>query len=626
MLQKIKNPNDVKKLDIVGLKLLAKDVRKRIIDVTHKNGGHLASSLGATDLAVALCKVFNPLNDRIVWDVGHQAYAFKILTERNDKFDTLRQYNGIGGFNDPCESPYDAFKVGHSATSISAALGILLGMEQNNKKHKAIAVIGDGALTGGMAFEALNHAGHMQKNLIVILNDNEMSISPNVGALQKYLTNMIVSKPYNQLKKQVWDLSGKLPIDLRKKFIYGARKIEGSIKNILVPHIFFEDLGFRYFGPVDGHDMQRLVRVLNRIKTIDGPILLHLVTQKGKGYAEAENNAQKYHGIAPYVSKTIDEKKQKNPSYSKVFGNKLCEIAAKNKKVSAIVAAMCDGTGLTDFARKFPKRFFDVGIAEQHAVTMAAGMAIAGSKPFVAIYSTFMQRALDQVIHDIALQNLPVVICMDRAGLVGEDGPTHHGAFDLSFLNYIPGLTVMAPSNATDLEKMLDFAASYTEGPIAIRYPRGSAVTGFETSSIEHGKSRIVFKGKKVAFLGLGNGYNVAKKVYKTFTENHPDLKPCLVDSRFLKPLDTKLLDEIAENCDTVFTFEENSIIGGFGSTVKAYLDEKNVKTKIFGLPDRFIPQGKTELILKNAGFTAEQIYPIVCTELKLKWTINKIR
>jgi len=446
ILNKITSPEDVRKLSLEQLAVLACEVRQRIIEVTAKTGGHLAPSLGATDIAVALLKVFDPLKNRIVWDVGHQSYAYKILTGRNDRFDTLRQLDGISGFNNIFESEYDGFSVGHSSTSISAALGITVAEDLRGLPVKTIAVIGDGALTGGMSFEALNHAGHLQKELIVILNDNTMSISKNVGGLQNYLSSMMVSKSYNSLKKQIWELSeNHLPTKIRRTFLHGAQKLEESLLNIMVPNIIFEDLGFKYVGPIDGHDMPRLVRIFNNVKNnMIGPVLIHTVTQKGKGCSFAEKNCTKYHGIGPYQENTGESLSSKDKSYSQVFGDYLCALAEDNEDIVAITAAMSDGTGLKPFEKKYPKRFYDVGIAEQHSVTFAGGLAVRGFKPFVAIYSTFMQRALDQVIHDVALQKLPVVFCLDRAGIVGEDGATHHGNFDLSYFNFVPDLVVMA--------------------------------------------------------------------------------------------------------------------------------------------------------------------------------------
>ncbi|MDD4156012.1 MAG: 1-deoxy-D-xylulose-5-phosphate synthase [Candidatus Cloacimonetes bacterium] len=611
MLEKIKKPEDIKKLSFHELGLLATDVRQRIIEVTCINGGHVAPSLGAVDFIIALLKVFNPLNDRIVFDVGHQAYAYKILTERNDRFDTLRTYGGISGFNNIFESNYDAFSVGHSSTSISAALGIKIAMDSLEEKGTSIAIIGDGALTGGMAFEALNHAGHLQKNMIVILNDNEMSISPNVGALQHYLTNVLVSKSYNTLKKQVWDLSQSLPGKVRKTFIYGAQKLEESLMNIIVPNIFFEDLGFKYIGPVNGHDIPRLCRIFNKIKTnIEGPVLIHLVTQKGKGLSFAETNAAKFHGIGPYNKKNGHTTPKKNLSWSEVFGNKLVEMAKTDKKIVAITSAMTDGTGLTKFNDTYPDRLFDVGIAEQHAITLSAGLASKGLKPYIAIYSTFLQRALDQVIHDVALQKHPVVICIDRAGLVGEDGATHQGVFDLSFLQFVPNLCIIAPTSASELELCLEWSKDFNDLPVAIRYPRGTAQVFEHThSSIKFSKAEIWNKGSNIAIIGVGHSFSTAFDLYNRIIENYEGINPYLINPRFIKPFDKQLFDEIKDECSHFIIIEENAQIGGFASRLGIEYASDDIKIHSFAIPDEFIEHGKTELLRNLIGLSTEKIY-----------------
>ena len=520
MLDKIKSPTDVKKLSIPKLGELAKDVRARIIEVTAKNGGHIAPSLGATDLAIAVLKIFDPLKDKIVWDVGHQSYAYKILTERNEEFSTLRQFKGLSGFNKISESKYDAFGVGHASTSISAALGMATAKQMKGDDHYAVAIIGDGAFTGGIALEAMNHAGETQlKNLIVILNDNAMSISKSVGALQASLTNLLVSRSYNFIRKIVWKVVQFFPYRLRRRLILTARRLEENLVNTLAPETIFEGLGFKYVGPIDGHSIPRLVKILRKAKeNVDGPILVHVVTQKGKGYKPAESDASRFHGLGPFDIESGKSISKPTMTYSKVFGNKLCELAAKNDKIVAITAAMTNGTGLSEFAEKFPNRIFDVGIAEQHAITFAAGLVTEGIKPYVAIYSTFTQRAFDQLIHDVALQNLPIVLCLDRAGLVGDDGATHHGVFDLSYLNLIPNWQVWVPSNAEELEMMLEKAENYSAGPVAIRYPRGKAIR--ETRKItafEPGKFEMVETGKKVAFIGIGKNFGQAQYCYNEF-------------------------------------------------------------------------------------------------------------
>ncbi len=619
MLEKIKSPNEVRKLSNKELKELAFEVRKRIIEVTAKNGGHVAPSLGTTDLTIALLKMYNPLKDRIIWDVGHQSYAYKILTERNDRFDTLRQYNGISGFNNIFESKYDAFGVGHASTSISAALGIAIAREKLNKEGRSIAIIGDGALTGGISFEGLNQAGHLQKDMLVILNDNNMSISKNVGALQAYLTNILVSRSYNSLRNVIWKFVQFFPDHLRRRTIMSARKLEENIINTLAPNIIFEDLGFKYIGPVDGHDIPRMVKIFRKIKkNLSGPVFMHVVTKKGKGYEHAEDNAPRFHGLGPYEIKTGKSVKNKLSTYSTIFGDVLCSIAEKNKKIMAITAAMKNGTGLTQFAEKFPDRFFDVGIAEQHAVTFAGGLAVQGLKPFVAIYSTFMQRAYDQLIHDIALQKLPVVFCLDRAGLVGADGATHHGAFDISYLNSIPNLVVMAPANAEEFSAMLRFAENYNQGPIVIRYARGTAdFINKKITPLKLGKFELQQKGSKYAIIAIGKAFQIAMEVEKMLKRKFPELDFYLINARFSKPLDEILLGELDQNIDKIFTIEENSIIGGFGSQIKNFYVNSSTNVYSYGIPDKFIPHGDVKKLKELIETTPEQIFKKISNLIK---------
>lgn len=611
MLEKIKTPADVQNLSLAELQELAADIRQRIIEVTAKNGGHVAPSLGTADLTVALLKVFDPLQDKIVWDVGHQAYAYKILTERNDRFDTLRQFKGISGFNNIFESPYDAFGVGHASTSISAVLGITVARQKKAEKGYNIAIIGDGALTGGMSFEAMNHAGHLQKDMIVILNDNNMSISKNVGALQAYLTNMLVSRPYNILKNIIWDVVQHMPNRLRRRLILSARKIEENLINSLAPNIIFEDLGFKYVGPIDGHNLPRMVRIFKKIiRNMNGPIFIHIVTRKGKGYDHAEVDAPRFHGLGPYEIESGKCTGQNGTSYSQVFGDCLRQIAKKNEKVLAITAAMTDGTGLSEFAEEYPDRFFDVGIAEQHAVTFAAGLAIQGYKPFVAIYSTFLQRAFDQIIHDVALQKLPVVFCLDRAGLVGEDGATHHGAFDLSYLNVVPDLAVMAPADAEEFKLMLNFAADYQKGPIAIRYPRGSIRRcNLKHKPVEIGRYDIRQVGKEIALMAIGKSFVDAEEIFEKMKIDFAEIKPYLINVRWLKPADETALAQLEKDVKMIFTIEENSLRGGFGETIKSRFVNSDVKVHSFGLPDQFVTHGSTEQLKKLVGLSTDQIY-----------------
>lgn len=614
ILERIKNPKDIKQLTNEELYQLAGDVRERIIDVVAQTGGHIAPSLGAVDITVALLNVFDPLSDRVVWDVGHQSYGWKILTERNDRFETLRQYGGISGFTNKDESPYDAFSTGHSSTSISAALGIAAARDLRKETSHSIAVIGDGALTGGMSFEALNHAGHLQLNkFIVILNDNAMSISKNVGGLQRYMARMLASRSYNALKKQIWDMSGSLPSSIRRRFIYGAQKLEESMMNILIPNIIFEDLGFKYVGPIDGHDISQLISILKRVKNyMVGPVLIHVVTQKGKGYSPAEKDSSTFHGIGPFDESSGKVASSGKINYSDVLGNTLCDLAADNPEIVAITAAMSAGTGLSPFEERFPQRFFDVGIAEQHAVTLAAGMATKGIKPFVAIYSTFMQRALDQVIHDVALPNLPVVFCLDRAGLVGEDGATHHGAFDISFLSFIPNLIVLAPSCQEELVAMLTWASRYDGGPVAIRYPRGTALQrGITLENFTPGNAEILQpypKGQSplIAFVAAGDALGIAIETANILKEQ--DVEPVVVNLRSLKPLDEKLITALGKSCEWIFTFETGSIRGGIGAHICQLLAQNPAKVVSFGYPDNFITHGATAILNEQIGFTASAL------------------
>ncbi|MBP7309764.1 MAG: 1-deoxy-D-xylulose-5-phosphate synthase [Candidatus Cloacimonetes bacterium] len=620
ILETITKPDQIRRLKPSELKILATEVRSRIVEVVSQTGGHLAPSLGTVDLTIALLHLFDPLKDRIVWDVGHQSYGWKILTGRNSELHTLRQFGGLCGFPNRDESPYDAFSTGHSSTSISAALGMACGRDLNKEKGHSIAIIGDGALTGGMSFEALNHAGHLQKNkFIVILNDNAMSISKNVGGLQKYMARMMASRHYNSLKQQVWDLSGSLPEGVRRRFIYGARKLEESMMNILIPNIIFEDLGFKYVGPIDGHNIDQLITIIHRVQRyMVGPVLIHVVTQKGKGYAPAEENASLFHGIGPFEATSGKPVCSGKESYSAVMGNSLTALAKANPKIVAITAAMTAGTGLSPFEKTFPERFFDVGIAEQHAVTLAAGMATKGIKPFVAIYSTFMQRALDQVIHDVALPRLPVVFCLDRAGLVGDDGATHHGAFDLAFLSFIPNMMVLTPSSGNELSAMLAWAATYTAGPIAIRYPRGTALCLPEGSIPENydpTTAKTMHKGKQIALIGIGEAFSLATEVHHELTEK--GYQPTLIQLSCIKPLDAQALNALAKTHSHLFTFEHGSQLGGAGSHISQLLSHANIHIRNFGYPDKFIPHGNNTLLLESIGFTAKDLSAAITADLK---------
>ena len=614
ILDQITKPAQIPPLSDTELSELAADIRRRIIEVVSKNGGHIAPSLGTVELTLALLAVFDPLLNRVVWDVGHQSYAWKILTERNARFDTLRQFGGISGFPNRHESPYDAFTTGHSSTSVSAALGIAAARDLLKEDYHSIAIIGDGALTGGMSFEALNYAGHLQPDkFIVILNDNAMSISKNVGGLQRYMAHMYASKSYNKLKKQVWDLSHSLPSSIRRRFIYGAQKLEESMMNILVPNIIFEDLGFKYVGPIDGHNTPQLISILKRVKNyMVGPVLLHVVTQKGRGYRPAEKDSSSFHGVAPFTPSSGKSATPEAKSYGEIMGETLVQLAEKQDNIVAITAAMCTGCGLGKFEKRFPNRLFDVGIAEQHAVTLAAGMSTKGIKPFVAIYSTFMQRALDQLIHDVALPRLPVVFCLDRAGIVGEDGATHQGAFDISYLSAVPNLTILAPSSAAELKAMLVWAASYDEGPVAIRYPRGAAhQRQIALKDFQPGKAEIVSElgaaqKQIIAFVAAGDALLLAQDTAAILAEQA--IKPIIINLRSLKPLDETLLKALGQSCHYIFTFEPGSIISGVGARIMQLLSGSAARIQNFGFPDRFIPHGATPALGELIGYNAPQL------------------
>ncbi len=621
MLEKVKNPEDLKKLNLLELKELCKDIRERIIEVTSKTGGHLAPSLGVVELTVALLNVFDPLKSRIIWDVGHQSYAYKILTERNTAFDNLRQYGGLSGFNSISESKYDAFGVGHSSTSLSAALGISVAKEHKQRPEKTIVVIGDGALTAGEAFEGLNNIGGLKKDIVVILNDNSMSISKNVGGIHHYLANVLSGHHYNRVKNDVWNMVQTLPKIIRNKIITGARRFEESILNMVIPNSLFEDLGFRYVGPIDGHDLPTVIKILKQVSNnISEPALIHVITKKGKGYEFAENDATKFHGVSSFNNITGEINKTKfkhtKPSYSQLFGDTLTEIAENDKDVVAITAAMCDGTGLSAFRDKFSDRFYDVGIAEQHAVTFAAGMATEGLKPYVAIYSTFLQRAYDQIIHDVALQKLPVRFAVDRGGLVGEDGPTHHGVFDLSYLRCIPNMVIMAPKDGDEFKGMLLFMNKYDKGPIAVRYPRGVIDEyDLKKEKIRLGKFEVVCEGQRTAILCAGTSFKIGFEVYNKLMKK--DVHPFLINARFIKPIDGDILKELhKQKVKNLITIEENALYGGFGTAVLEKCNELNIHFNInrFGLPDEFVTFGDANILREKIGLTTQNIYSYILT------------
>ncbi len=610
LIEKIKSPKDIKTLSTEELEKLTEELREIIIQTVATNGGHLASNLGTVDLTVALHYVFDSPEDKIIWDVGHQSYAHKLLTGRFNGFKTIRQHKGISGFPKLEESPHDAFGTGHSSTSISSALGILEGRDQNNEDFKVIAVIGDGSMTAGLAFEGLNHAGHLKKDLIVILNDNEMSISPNVGALSAYLQRMLIGDLYVKFKKETKLLLEKIPA-VGEPVLKIAQKAEDTVKSLVVPGLLFEELGFEYVGPIDGHKVDTLIETIDRFKDFPGPVLIHTITKKGKGYEPAEKNPGIFHGVGPFNIETGEQVSSGKQSYSAIFGNYLAFLAKDDEKIIAITAAMTEGTGLSEFVQQFPKRFYDVGIAEPHAVTFAAGLATQGLKPVVAIYSTFLQRSYDEIVHDVCLQNLPVIFAIDRAGIVGDDGPTHNGTFDLSYLRHIPNLVVMAPKDGFELKCMLKTAVSHN-GPCAIRYPRGSVADNLdadEPGDIPIGKAEVLRDGENILILAIGNMVDPAYAASELLSE--AGINACVINARFVKPLDMDLISTLAEKIKYILTVEENAVSGGFGSAVMEELVKAGIdglKFKILGLPDRFIEQGPQNLLRKELGLDAEGI------------------
>ncbi len=611
ILDTIDSPADLKKLSQDGLVELADEIRGEICSVVSKTGGHLAPSLGVVELSIALHYIFDCPKDKIVWDVGHQSYTHKILTGRRERFHTLRTEGGISGFPKITESDSDAFGAGHAGTAISAALGIAAARDIKGSDERVVAVVGDGVMTCGLSFEGLNNVSDAHTDLLVILNDNKMSISPNVGALSNYLTDVISNDRYNKLKKDIWSLTGIIPKvgDQARKVI---NRVEKSLKTLIVPGIWFENLGFRYFGPVDGHNIPRLLQVLSQLKKIKGPLLLHVDTTKGKGYCFAEENATKFHGVnAFHLEDGSSVNQSARMSYSAVMGQALMKIAEKKKNICAITAAMTDSTGLKPFSQEYPDRFFDVGIAEGHAVTFAAGLARAGMKPFVAIYSSFLQRSYDNIIHDVALQKLPVVMCLDRAGVVGEDGPTHHGVFDLSFLRQIPDVVVMAPKDENELQDMMKLASEYDEGPVAVRYPRGSGTATKIRKTfkkIELGKAETLREGDDVVILGIGEMTPVCVSAAKQLEKEN--ISATVVNMRFVRPLDTALLDDLAVKNIPIVTVEENAMPGGFGAAVAEYYSIKGTSAKvaIHGIPDQFIGQATRKRLLSMLGLDSEGV------------------
>ena len=599
MLEEINSPQDLKKLTLQQKKKLAEEIRNYIIEIVSKNGGHLASNLGVVELTIALHTVFNVPEDKIIWDVGHQCYVHKILTGRREEFKNLRKPNGLAGFPKSNESPADSFNTGHSSTSISAALGMARARDLQGKNNAVIAVIGDGALTGGMALEALNDAGYSKCKMTVILNDNEMSISPNVGGLNKFLGKLRTKKLYtttnNLLKKQI----SSVPV-IGKPMVVGIQRIKRAIKQLVIHKMFFEDIGFTYLGPVDGHNIEELESILKTSKQVNGPVLIHVLTKKGKGYKFAEKNPDKFHAISPFNIENGELKTPKEKDYSKVFGEKIVELAKENSKIVAVTASMKNGTGLADFAQEFPYRFFDVGIAEQHAVTMAAGMAKEGMIPFVPIYSSFYQRAYDQVIHDVAMQNLPVIMCVDRAGIVGADGETHQGTLDMAFFRLVPNLTIMAPKDFKEFEDMLEFAVGLNK-PVVIRYPRGGEDTEVKFKShakIELGKAEVLHEvknlenpTKEVTIIAIGKTVSEAVKLADRM-QKEEGVTPEIINARFLKPFDSEKMIQSIQRTKNVITIEDGTVINGLATTVKELIVDnniQNVKFKSYAYPDKFI-------------------------------------
>jgi len=621
MLKDINCPEDLKELSRGELKHLSEELRMYIIETVSKTGGHLASSLGSVEITEALHYTFNAPRDKILWDVGHQAYAHKIITGRREEFRKLRMHDGISGFPNIFESEYDSYGVGHASTAISAALGFSVARDYKGEDYYVICVVGDGAISSGLAFEGINQAGHMGKNrFIIILNDNEMSISRNVGALAKYLTRITTQKLYLQIEKDVWELLGKVPT-LGGKAQKLAGRIKESIKNLVIPNMLFEELGFKYFGPIDGHNLDDLLNTFAKIRNIPGPILVHAVTKKGKGYPFAENNAEKYHGVGKFYKTTGNSKsKKKVRKYSHVFGDTLMELAAEDSRVVAITAAMREGTGLKKFSEKFPDRFFDVGICEQHAVTFAAGLAREGFKPFVAIYSTFLQRSFDQLIHDVALQKLPVRFAVDRAGLVGRDGPTHHGTFDMSYLRMIPGMVVMAPADEEEMRRMIYNLYEIESGPSAMRFPRG-AVRGVEMTDIKEGldlgKGVLLRKGRDASIIAAGSAVEFSERAEKILREKGIDVS--LANVRFVKPLDIDILEDCTRDGQPVYTVEENVIAGGLGDGVSeavSRMGRSNFVGRI-GINDLFVSHGTREELLEDMELKPEDIARRIEKQLK---------
>lgn len=610
LLETIEKENDIKKIPLEQMPVLAQEIRDFLLESLSKTGGHLASNLGAVELTMALHYVFSLPKDKIIWDVGHQSYAHKILTGRKDGFKNLRQYGGLSGFPKREESPCDAYDTGHSSTSISAGVGYVCASKVSGEEYHVVSVIGDGALTGGMAYEALNNAASLNKNFVIVLNDNKMSISENVGGISSYLSNLRTAESYTDLKSEVKKTLNKVP-GIGPVMVQRIHKTKDSIKQLMIPGMFFEDMGIKYLGPVNGHDCGRMIQVFQEAKKVNGPVLVHVQTEKGRGYEPARKHPARFHGTSAFnLEHGIPLKTGGKANYTDIFSTVMLKLADRVPNLVALTAAMPDGTGLKRFRNRFPQRFFDVGIAEEHAVTCAAGMALGGMIPVVAIYSSFLQRAVDQIIEDVCLQNLHVIFAIDRAGLVGSDGETHQGCFDLSYLSMIPNMTVLAPKNKWELSDMLKFAVRY-QGPIAIRYPRGEAYDGLEEyrEPMVYGKSELIFEGEETALLSVGSMVETAVEVREKLKADK--INATLVNARFIKPLDTKILDRLALKHKKIVTMEENVKNGGFGMAVSEYMQEYHpeVKVQIIALPDAFITHGNPKLLKAKAGIDADSIY-----------------
>ena len=616
ILEQIKEPEDLKDMSPEELSGLAGEIRDFLIEKISHTGGHLASNLGVVELTIALFRTFDLPKDKIIWDVGHQSYTHKILSGRMQEFDELRQYGGLSGFPKRKESPYDSFDTGHSSTSISAGLGIAQGRDILGEDYKVVSVIGDGALTGGMAYEALNNAARMKKNFIIVLNDNKMSISENVGGMSRYLGGLRTGDGYNDLKKNVVDTLERIPV-IGDRMIDRIKRTKNSIKQLFIPGMLFENMGITYLGPVDGHNIPALCKILREAKKLDHAVLVHVLTKKGKGYEPAEKNPAVFHGVSPFDIKTgkpLAEKKY--PTYTDVFSKKLCQLGEQYPELVAVTAAMPDGTGVAAFGKKFPDRFFDVGIAEAHAVTSAAGMAAAGLRPVVAVYSSFLQRGYDQILHDVCIQNLPVIFAVDRAGLVGSDGETHQGIFDYSYLTSIPNMSVAAPKNLWELRAMLDFAMDY-KAPFAIRYPRGTAYRGQKefTHPIVYGKGEMLYEEEDIALLAVGSMVSTGEHVREKLKEE--GYSCTLANARFVKPFDRELVDQLAKKHRLIVTMEENVLQGGFGLPVTAYIHEHDPKVKVLNiaLPDAYVEHGNVSVLRKGLGIDSDSIIQRLKTE-----------